>query len=181
MSINFSALPTSNPFSLPNPGVYKAKIEEAEMKTPKSDATKPPYLNVKLALFNKDGSKAGVLYDIFAESTASIAQFKLGRFIQACGLPLTGVMELSDIGKIVVGRTIVVDVTHDKKSEQPRAIVDVFSRECYYPEADFERIYKMVHPQPEDLAADFTIENDDAEVPFNAADGQAATTPTANY
>lgn len=183
MSINFSALPTSNPFSLPEPGVYKAKIEEAEMKTPKSDATKPPYLNVKLALFNKDGSKAGVLYDIFAESTASIAQFKLGRFIQACGLPLTGVMELSDIGKIVVGRTIVVDVTHDKKSEQPRAIVDVFSRECYYPEADFDRIYSMVNPSAAtaDMTSDFIVEEDDAEVPFNAADGQAATTPTANY
>ena len=180
MSINFSALPTSNPYALPNPGVYKAKIEEAEMKANKNDATKPPYLNVKLALFNKDGSKAGTVYDIFAESTASIAQFKLGRFIQACGLPLTGVMELSDIGKIVTGRTIVVDITHDKKSEQPRAIVDVFARECYYPEADFERIYKMVNPTIEDMASDFTIEEDEAEAPFNAADGQA-TTASANY
>lgn len=182
MAINFSALPTSNPFSLPEPGVYKAKIEEAEMRTPKTDATKPQYLNVKLALFKNDGSKAGTVYDIFSESEASAAQFKLGRFITACGLPLTGSMELKDLGKVVVGRTVTVDITHDKKSDQPRAIVDVFSRECYYPEADFERIYKMVHPSTEvtaEMTSDFIVE-DDAEVPFNAADGQA-TTASANY
>lgn len=179
MAINFAALPTSNPFSLPKVGVYKAKIEEAEMRTPKSDATKPQYLNVKLVLFNHDGSKAGTVYDIFSESDASVVQFKLSRFIQACGLPLTGSMELKDIGKIVVGRTVVVDVTHDKKSEQPRAVVDVFSRECYYPEAEYEHMYNLVHGDTAaEMAKDFTTE--DEEVPFTAEDGQP-TNATANY
>lgn len=179
MSINFSSLPTSNPYALPKPGVYKAKIEEATMKTPKSDATKPPYLNVKLALYDADGNKAGTVYDIFTEGTSSVVQFKLSRFIQACGLPLTGVMELSDIGKIVAGRTVVVDIMHDKKSEQPRAVVDVFSRECYYPEADFNRIRLLagdVQDNPE-ATSDFVVEED---TPFNAADG-AAQTPSASY
>ena len=32
MTINFDSLPQENPFALPEPGVYKAKIVEAEMK-----------------------------------------------------------------------------------------------------------------------------------------------------
>ena len=32
MAINFDSLPKSNPFALPEPDVYKAKIVEASMK-----------------------------------------------------------------------------------------------------------------------------------------------------
>ena len=183
MAINFSSLPTKNPYSIPAPGVYKARIDDAEMRAPKNDATKPEYLNLKYTLLNADGSSAGTLYDILSESDSSIVQFKISRFIQACGLPLTGTMELKDIAKIVKGRTIVVDISHDKKSDPVRAQVDLFSREAYYPEAEYEHVCALAGQTTatKDATAndDFMqVPENEAETVFNAPDGAAS---SANY
>lgn len=144
MAINFDSLPKSNPFALPEPDVYKAKIVEASMKQGK-DASKPPYLNLKYQLTNHAGKNCGALFDIMAESDSSVVQYKIGRFVQACGIPLQGSMELADIAKLVMNKEIVIDVNHDKKSDQPRAQVDIFTREGYYPIGQFEEIYKLAH------------------------------------
>ena len=180
MTINFDSLPQENPFALPEPGVYKAKIVEAEMKQGK-DLSKPEYLNLKFSLTDKDGKNCGTLYDIIAESDSSVVQYKTARFIRACGLPLTGSMELKDLAKIVKGRELALDVAHDTKSERPRAQVDLFSREAYYLASEFMDIYKLVNPEEAEEAAfqqANTSDSTDAEIPFDAADGAAPPRPT---
>lgn len=181
--LNFSQLPQSNPYanSLPDAGVYRAKITEAEMRKPKTDATKPDYLNLKLSLFNKDGSDAGTVYDIISESDSQLVQFKAARFVRACGIPLVGSMELRDLAKLVVGKQIVVDISHDKRSDTPRAQVDLFSREAYYLPTEYDTIYAIANPAPatEEEQADFVASNasavSDSEIPFDALDGGAST------
>ena len=152
MAIQFDALPKENPFALPNPDIYKAKIVEASMKKGK-DESKPPYLNLKYQLTNKDGKNCGSVYDIMAESDSSVVQYKLGRFLTACNIPLVGAMELADIAKLVLNKEIVVDICHDTRSQQPRAQVDVFTREAYYPIGQFAEIYAIAHAG-EDSAVD---------------------------
>lgn len=180
MAINFDSLPQENPFALPKPGVYKAKIVEAEMKQGK-DLSKPEYLNLKFSLTDKNGKSCGSLYDIIAESDSSVVQYKTARFIRACGLPLTGSMELKDLAKVVKGRELALDVSHDNKSERPRAQVDLFSREAYYLPSEFMDIYMLVNPEEAEKAAFQQANNSDstaAEIPFDAADGAATTRPT---
>lgn len=180
MAINFDSLPQENPFALPEPGVYKAKIVEAEMKQGK-DLSKPEYLNLKFSLTDKNGKSCGNLYDIIAESDSSVVQYKTARFIRACGLPLTGSMELKDLAKVVKGRELALDVSHDNKSERPRAQVDLFSREAYYLPSEFMDIYMLVNPEEAEKAAFQQANNSDstaAEIPFDAADGAATTRPT---
>lgn len=180
MAINFDTLPQENPFALPEPGVYKAKVVEAEMKQGK-DLSKPEYLNLKFELTNKEGKSCGSLYDIIAESDSSVVQYKTARFIRACGLPLTGSMELKDLAKVVKGRELALDVSHDNKSERPRAQVDLFSREAYYLPSEFMDIYMLVNPEEAEKAAFQQANNSDstaAEIPFDAADGAATTRPT---
>ena len=45
MAINFDRIPTENPFVLPEPGIYRARIAEAKM-TPSKTPGKPPYIAV---------------------------------------------------------------------------------------------------------------------------------------
>lgn len=144
MAIQFDKLPTSNPYGLPKPDIYKAKIVEAEMRSPK-DPSKPQYLNLKYQLTDHNGYSKGSLYDIMSESESSVVQYKLGRFLTACGIPLVGSMELRDIAKLVNGKEIVVDVSIDESGNRPRAQVDIFSREAYYPVEQFEEIWTLVH------------------------------------
>ena len=176
MAINFDKLPQDNPFALPDPGVYKAKIVEAEIRAPKNDPTKPDYLNLKYTLFDKNNKNCGSIYDILSESDSSVVQYKISRFVRACDIPLTGSMELKDLAKIVKGKEIALDVSHDKKSDQPRAQVDLFSREGYYLASEFADIYSILHPE-EAEQADFSAMNeatgDDEERPFDAQDGGA--------
>ena len=191
MAINFDALPQENPFALVPVGVYKALIVEASMKTGK-DATKPPYLNLRYKLTDANGKDCGTLYDIISESDSSVVQYKIGRFIKACKIPCVGSMELSDLAKIVVNKTIVVDVGHDTKSNPVKAQVDLFTREAYYPEEQFEEINALVNPPAEgadfepDAPATPTGPVDNAfqqttaeQIPFDAQDGGAPATPAA--
>jgi hypothetical protein len=182
MAINFDKLPQDNPYALPAPNVYRAKIVEAEMKAPKNDPTKPDYLNIKLALFDRTNKSCGSIYDIISESDSSVVQYKVSRFIRACGIPLTGSMELKDIAKIIKGKEIAVDIRHavprkgDEANFKPKAEVDLFTREAYYLPTEFEEIYFIVHPdeaEEEDFANNNAAVGDDEERPFDAPDGGA--------
>jgi hypothetical protein len=156
--------------------VYRAKIMEAEMRAPKTDPSKPDYLNLKLTLFDKDNKNCGSIYDIISESDSSVVQYKVGRFVRACGIPLTGKMELRDLSKIVKGKTFVVDVNHDKPQagKQPRAQVDVFSGGAYYLDAEFDEIYALRHPDEDAPLGDMNAPTGaDEETPFDALDGNA--------
>ena len=113
MAINFDTLPQENPFALPTPGLYKATIDDAEMRRNKNDATKPPYLNLKYKLTDMEGKSKGVMFDILSESDSPVVGYKIARFCRACGIPLQGQIELSDLAKIVKGKEILVDVKID--------------------------------------------------------------------
>ncbi len=188
MAIQFDTLPTENPFALPAPGIYKAKIVEAEMRKPKTKyddgSEKPPYLNLKYALIGPSGNSVGSIYDIISESDSSVVQYKIARFLTACGIPLVGSMELADIAKLVLNKEIVVDVNHDTKGQQPRAQVDLFSHEAYYPIDKYDEISKIVAAEKSD-AAPASEEFTDAapeEVPFEESGAMPApATETVEY
>ena len=169
MAIQFDTLPKESPFALPKPDVYKAKIVEAEMrkaKTKNDDGSeKPPYLNLKYQLTDHAGKSCCAIYDILAESSSSVVQYKIGRFLTACGIPLVGSMELADIAKLVLNKEIAVDVNHDTKGQQPRAQVDIFTREAYYPVGQFEEIYKLAHAEDSDNTAAAPADTSFMQVP----------------
>lgn len=132
MAIRFDSLPSEKPFNVVQPGYYYAVIDTAEMKQGK-DTTKPPYLNLKYKLKDKDGKNAGVIFDLIAESEHSLMQYKLKRFLTALGLTFPGEFELKDLQKVCVGKEFIVNTTIEKQEgKQDRAIVDLFSNEIYY-------------------------------------------------
>lgn len=148
--INFDKLPQENPNQLPETGLYKAHIALAEMKQGK-DASKPKYLNLKYALTNAKGESKGIMYDIMAESESSVVQYKMARFLKACGIPLVGSMELSDIGKLVVNKNIVVDLKQSPDDRGDMRIqVDPFTHEAYYPIGEFDEIYNIINKMKDD-------------------------------
>lgn len=156
--INFDQIPTENPGGgVPKPNVYRALVEKAEMRTPKSGNA--DYLNLTLKLRDKNEAAAGIVYEMLTESDNSINMYKLGRFLRACGIPLQGAMELKDIAKLVVGKDIVVDtkINKGKDGATERAEVDPFSREAYYMPGEFAKVYEMVNPEElsETAKADF--------------------------
>lgn len=179
--INFDRLPQDNPFALPTPGLYRAKVVEAVMKPPKNDPTKPDYLNLKLALFDHEGKNSGNVYDIIAESDSSVVQYKTARFVRACGIPLTGSIELKDLAKLVNGKEIAVDIRHSRPRQgedatnfTPKAEVDMFSRAAYYLKDEYQEQWNLINGE---TPTDFGLMNEnvgDAEnAPFNASDGNA--------
>lgn len=148
MAIQFDQLPKESPFALPKPDVYKAKIVEAEMRKKKDGSGS--YLNLKYKLTDVSGKSCGTMFDIIAESDKQLVMYKIGRFVSACGIPLVGAMELQDIAKLVVNKDIAVDVSIDNSGNQPRAQVDLFNREAYYPIEQFDEIYKLAHAEDSD-------------------------------
>jgi hypothetical protein len=154
MGINFAELPKDNPFSIPAPGLYIAKITKAVSQQPK-DTSKPEYLALTYALTDENGKPAGNLFDNFFESDSDVPKYKLGRFLTAAGIPLTGVMEFKDLAKILPNRTLVVDVKNVpddyKGNGAMKAEVDLFAREAYYPVSEFASLVgKEPEPTPDE-------------------------------
>jgi hypothetical protein len=167
MPINFDRLPKESPNSLPAPGYYLAKVVKAEMKQP-ADTKKLPYLNLQLNLTAPDGTNAGTIFDIIAESDKPAIQYKLARFIIAANFGLTGDFELKDLTKIAVGRQFVTEVEHQPDNRDPdnrtkdQAKVRIFGTDIYWPKEMFA-----------ELTGSTISGSDDAE-PFNAPDGNPA-------
>lgn len=168
MAINFNSLPNTRPNQLPAPGKYYATIEKAEMTQPK-DPAKPPYLNLTLALQDKNGKSCGKIFrDILSESDSDIVRYKIQRFITALNIPITDVFELKDLAKVVVGKKMIVDVTIDdpKKKDPnspyaPAPVVDVFSGMIYYPLSEAATLFgtdpteeEVNAPDADDAGAD---------------------------
>lgn len=166
MAIQFDSLPTKNEYHV-EADVYLARIEEAEMRKPKPTADgkqKPPYLNLKYRLTRHNGKSAGVMFDGQYDSDKQIVQYKLARFLTACGIPLKGAMELSDIANLVLNKEIVVDTKVDESGSQPRLQVDPFGREAYYPKEQFDEIWSLAHPDADEFVK--APEDDGEEPPF---------------
>ena len=154
MAINFDTLPQENPFALPTPGLYKATIDDAEMRRNKNDATKPPYLNLKYKLTDMEGKSKGVMFDILSESDSPVVGYKIARFCRACGIPLQGQIELSDLAKIVKGKEILVDVKiDDTDARYVKAVVDIFSHEAYYQVSELESLKPVFFAEQKEISA----------------------------
>lgn len=153
--INFDELPDSNPFSTPKPGFYLVDIKAAESKQPK-DTAKKEFLEVQMILTDADGKACGTLFDRFYDTDSDIPKFKLGRFVKALKLPITGSMTFRDFAKVLPGRTLVVDICNKpddyKGNGAMKAEVDLFAREAYYPTEEFEALTGKT-PAPQDAAA----------------------------
>lgn len=174
MAIHFDNLPGEKPISLPDPGMYYATIEKAEMKTPK-DTSKPDYLNMQYSLKTPEGKSAGKIFDILSESDHEIVRYKLGRFLTALDLDFSGTtFELKDLVKVVPQKQMLVDVTI-KNDEQygDKAEVDVFTGQVYYPlsEASFYFGETSVDTTDENaIPSEFDISAEDAEDANNSDD-----------
>ena len=160
MAIRFDQLPQEKPGgAVPERGRYRIKIEKAGMQANKTDATKPQYLAMTLALLAKeDGTPAtGKIFDNLTESDSDFVRYKLKRFIEALKIPVTTSIELKDIAKIVQGKELYADITVDEKATPPRGVVDIFSDEIFYP-----------------------LDDTAADAPINAPDAADATEAPAN-
>ena len=173
MAINFSALPQSNPFSVPKPGIYHFTVTKAEMRKPK-DVNKPDYLSLTLSLTNLAGKKVGNVFDGMYESASAAILYKLQRFTRALNINLTGEAELKDLAKLVVNRSGLVDIENVKDDRFPdddskvQAKVKLFGSECYWKTEELPQV-----ADPEE-AAPQPVEVSDEDVPFefNSADGE---------
>lgn len=181
MAINFSELPKEKPNQLPAEGTYYATIESGEMKQGK-DTSKPPYLNLRMKLTKKDGTSVGMFFDKIFESEAPLCQFKLGRFLYAIGIDLTknGVIELSQIAKLVKGKRIIVDIAQTENTYNGRtsmqAVVDINKGECYYRTTDADVAFATEGGLDMDVS--------DVDVPFidaSDADDTNSTTEKEDY
>jgi hypothetical protein len=144
MSINYNLLP--EPGGIIPKGTYFAKIEKAEMKTPKvkADGTQnPDYLNLMLKIKDAVGRDRGVVWDIIAESSNVYAKYKLKRFIIALGIAITPDLKLKDLVKVAPKVKMVVDITQDN-SEPPRNQVDIFTGHVYYHISEARYIFGKV-------------------------------------
>jgi len=142
MAINFNELPTTSGFAVPPKGNYLALVEVAEMKQGQN-MDKPPYLNLRLALTDPDGTSHGKIFDIISESEHEVMKFKLRRFIEACEIPITGNFDLKDLVKILPGKQIIVQTTIEpaKDGRPEKGTVNIFAEGVYYPKSKMNEIF----------------------------------------
>lgn len=133
MAINMNSLPTEKPSMsavIPK-GCYLAKIDKAEMKTPKSGNA--DYYSAECSITDPaSNTSMGKFWINLFESEASLPRYQLGRFIKALNLNIQGEFELKDLTKITVGKSLFVDICPEDKPDPQRSIVDI-SAECFYP------------------------------------------------
>jgi len=169
VAVNFDALPSSNPTSIPGVGFYKFTVLKAEVKQGK-DTSKPPYLNLTYSLQDIKGKKCGNFFDMLFDSDAPAPSYKLKRFVLGIGLDLHGSMELRDLAKIVIGRSGVLEIEHKPDDRDPntmRAAVRLFGSDCFWPLSEFASLAGDTAPSQAtpDADAAFTFSDDDAPVP----------------
>ena len=142
MSINMNALPTQKPAmgNLIPKGQYICKIVKAEMKQGR-DQNKPPYFSAECNVTDPiSSSNMGKFWINLYDSEAPLVMFQIGRFIRALHLNIQGEFELKDLTKMVVNKSLLVDITPEEKkdgSEPTRSVVDI-SADCFYPVDDYE-------------------------------------------
>ena len=173
MAINFNSLPSNRPTNLPEAGAYYATIEAAEMRQG-SDTTKPPYLNITLALKDKYGKNRGKVYDILSESDKELVQYKVARFIIALGLENLGTFELADLVKVIKNKQLIVDIKQEEATATypAKAVVDVFKGNIYYPMREAESIFGLNNTAPTVNEADlpFSLNEPTDNLTINASD-----------
>lgn len=156
MAINFDALPQAKPenlggFELPDEGIHAAVIESASIKI---STAQNKYIEVVFKL--QSGSK---VWDKIMESEKPALQYKLGRFLRACRIPLTGAMELEDLAKVIVGKTVHVDICHKPNTyngeTKIRAEVELFKGDIYYLPEDIDPTSAPSTPQSSETSGTY--------------------------
>ena len=138
MAINFNSLPTEKPAmgTIIPKGQYLGTIAKSEMKQGQ-DASKPPYLSVEMDIVDEaSNTSMGKIWTILTESEHPLPRYQLQRFIKALNLPITGDFELKDLTKMINGKSLIVDIIPEERTdgkEAQRSIVDVASGDIFYP------------------------------------------------
>lgn len=171
--INFNDLPSERPansFAV-YVGYAKALITQAEIKTTPNNPQ--GYLALTMELTDGKGKSCGKLWDNFFDSDKELPRYKLKRLIDATGIQLSGAFTLADLAKVLPRRQLIVDVMEDKKSDRPRATVNVFDHEIYYPLSAWATL-----TDPNATPFDEEVPSPaDEDAPINAADAA----PSENY
>ena len=149
MAIHFDALPKEKPEDmgggLPREGFHKVKITKAETTISKA-------VNKYLKLFLKTAD-GPVVFDNIFDSDAPALQYKLGRLVIACKLPLTGELSLEDLSKVLMNKELVADIKHIENEYQgkvtTKAEVDIFSNDIFYPIEDYASLVADTVPTEE--------------------------------
>ena len=158
MAINFDELPQDKPqgFEVLPEGTYPAIIKEASMETGKTSDTK--YMKVQLKIATADG-KTVVVFDNFFDSDKPLPRYKLGQFLRALKLNLTGNFELTDLTKVIVGKSCMVALkVEQNEGYAARNVVNAFDDEIYSPVSALDAVLP---------------ETDSGEVPFPVTEGDA--------
>ena len=122
--INFQELPKTAPNALPAAGVYRYRIVAAQMR----QGANYPYLEVKAEIYHPvSGEKVYTLYDRLFDTPQNLPRYKLGRFIKALELPITGEFYLADLTKMIVGKEIYADLGE----RQERRLSGPSCRQCF--------------------------------------------------
>lgn len=126
MAINFDSLPKEQPSALMADGKYLFKIKKVELKPSSSGNS---YLSLMLS------SSHGNVFDNISESDKPLARFKLGQFLRALGIQLSGTFELKDLVKILPNKELVAAITTQDASNGYRAknVVNAFDEQIFYP------------------------------------------------
>lgn len=132
MAINLDNLPKEKPeggnFELVPEGRHLCTIDSATMKV---SAAGNAYLELKLKPIT-----GGLVYDMITESDKPALLYKLQRLILACDIPLTGSLELKDVGTLIQGKQLYADIVHKtetyQEKERTKAVVDIFGGDIFY-------------------------------------------------
>lgn len=171
MAINFNALPTSANTITPV-GLYRAKIEKAEMRQAYIP-TEPMELSMTCTLYDYKGKDCGKFFDTLKDNGKDAQLFKIGQFVKAIGLELTGSVELKDMCKLIQGKEFIVDISHytNPTTNNTKAQSNIFGNKgCFAPVSEFAAL----------LGEDGAIEATAEDMPWTepAKEDNASINPT---
>lgn len=170
MAINFDALPDKGPsFVLPD-GYYKGLIAEAPVMRKGKESGKE-YLSVVWELTDANGKKRGKFFDRYMESDKPALMYKLQRLIVATKLPIEGNFELADLGKILKGRSAVLNiiVTKDQRGNETNDL-KLFGSDILYPIEEFASLVYGKDAAAAQKDPETVINDDDLPIMADDAD-----------
>jgi len=159
MGINFDQIPDSIGFSLPPEGLYRMHVDKADMKMAYI-ATDPLELNLTTTLFDEKGKNCGKFFDKFKDNPQEDASkrrtqlYKIGRFVKASGLAITGEILLKDLAKLLPGVEVIIDINHytNPKTTKTYAQANIFGGGCYYPVSEYAELLEKRKQALDNLA-----------------------------
>ena len=182
MPINFDKIPESIGFSIPEPGLYRMHVDSTAMKVAYV-ATDPLELNITATLYDEHGKNCGKFFDKFRDNPNETAAkrnaqvYKIGRFIKATGLQVTGVATLKDISKIIVGAEVIVDINHyaPENTGKVYAQANLFGGGCYYPVSEYAKLLGEITAAKDNLATALEETPKNPTTPMETTTGTLAT------